>query len=98
MAQFKLKKTNDLAQDTQSSSVFSVCLGFFSGLGSVWFFQFQAYKIKTELVGFFKIFIGFFFTVQFFQLFFSSFLSLIGFSVFFSPLLVYFNFTFLTLI
>jgi hypothetical protein len=61
MAQFKLKKSNDLAQDIQSSSVFLVCLGFFSGLGSVWFFQFQTYKIKTELVGFFKIFIGFFF-------------------------------------
>ena len=70
MAQFELKKTNDLAQDTQSSSVFSVCLGFFSGLGSVWFFQFQAYKIKTELVGFFKIFIGFFLRFGFFSYFF----------------------------
>jgi hypothetical protein len=32
----------------------------FFGLGSFWFFWFQAYKTKTEPVGFFKILIGFF--------------------------------------
>jgi hypothetical protein len=31
---------------------------FFSGLGSVLFFQFQAYKTEIEPVGFFKILIG----------------------------------------
>jgi len=98
MAQFELKKTNDLPKTVNLARFFRFVSIFFSGLGSVRFFQFQAYKIKTELVGFFKIFIGFFFTVRFFQLFFSSFLSLIGFSVFFLPLLIYFNFTFLTLI
>jgi hypothetical protein len=30
----------------------------FFGLGSVWFFQFQAYKTETEPVDFFKILIG----------------------------------------
>jgi hypothetical protein len=57
--------------------------GFF-GLGSVRFFQFQAYKIKTELVGFFKILIdliryfswfGFFFWFSQFNWFFIFFCS-----------------------
>jgi len=42
---------------------FRIWLGFFPvffGLGSFWFFWFQAYKTKTEPVGFFKILIGFF--------------------------------------
>jgi hypothetical protein len=56
---------------------------FFSGFGSVRFFQFQAYKTKTEPIGFFKILIGFFLRFGFFGYFFSSFLGLIG---FFSPL------------
>ena len=41
-------------------SVFLVWLGFFSGLGSVYVFWFQACKIETEPVSFFKILIGFF--------------------------------------
>jgi hypothetical protein len=52
----------------------------FFGLGTVWFFRFQAYKTETEPVG--KILIGFFFTVRFF----SDFLGLIGFRFFYSPL------------
>jgi hypothetical protein len=57
---------------------FPVLLGFFSicsGLGSVWFFRFQAYK--TEPVSFFKILIGlidFFSQFGFFYCFFSGFL------------------------
>jgi hypothetical protein len=47
---------------------------FFSDLGSVWFFRFQAYKTETELVDFFKILIDFFYGSIF-----SSFLGLIGF-------------------
>ena len=46
-------------------------LGFF-GLGSVWFFLFQAYKTETEPVGFFKILIGlisFFSQFDFFNFF-----------------------------
>jgi hypothetical protein len=54
-------------------------------LNSVWFFQFQAYKTKTEPVGFFKILIGFFHG-SIFSIIFSGFLGLIGFSVFFLPL------------
>jgi hypothetical protein len=45
----------------------------FFDLGSVWFFRFQAYKTETELIGVFKILIGFFhglvFLVIFFQFF-----------------------------
>jgi hypothetical protein len=48
-------------------------------LGSILFFQFQAYKTETEPVGFFKILIGFFSRFGFFGYFFSCFL---GFSVF----------------
>jgi hypothetical protein len=47
---------------------FSVWLGFFLvwvRFGSVRFFQFQAYKIETELVSF--LLIDFFFIVRFFQ-------------------------------
>jgi hypothetical protein len=53
-------------------SVFLVWLGFFFlfGFGLVRFFRFQAYKTETEPVGFFKILIGFFFTVRFFSFFF----------------------------
>jgi hypothetical protein len=50
---------------------------FFSGLGSVWFFRFQAYKTKTEPVGFFKILIsliGFFYYLIFSVIFFLVFL------------------------
>ena len=46
---------------------------FFSGLGSVRFFQFQTYKTETEPVGFFKILIGlidFFSRFSFFGYFF----------------------------
>jgi len=50
-------------------SIFPVWLGFFN-LGSVWFFRFQAYKTETELVGFFKILIGFFSRFGFFSYFF----------------------------
>jgi hypothetical protein len=32
----------------QFDSVFSGLVWFFSGLSSVWFFQFQAYKTETE--------------------------------------------------
>jgi hypothetical protein len=56
---------------------FPVLLGFFSicsGLGSVWFFQFQAYK--TEPVGFFKILIG---LIDFFH---SSVFSIVFFLIF----------------
>jgi len=59
---------------------------FFVRFGSVRFFRFFAYKTETELAGFFKNLIGFFFRFGFFGYFFSSFLGLIGFSVFFSPL------------
>jgi len=59
---------------------------FFSGffcLGSVRFFQFQAYKTEPNR----SVFLNsnrFFFMIQFFRLFFfSDFLGLIGFSVFF---------------
>jgi hypothetical protein len=47
--------------------------------GSVRFFQFQAYKIETKPVGFFKILIGFFSRFGFFSYFFFSFLGLIDF-------------------
>jgi hypothetical protein len=63
-------------------SVFFCLAQFFQfGFGSVWFFRFQAYKTKTEPVGFFKILIsliGFFYGSVFFY-FFSDFLDLIGF-------------------
>ena len=54
---------------------FLVWLGFFSGffgLGSVRFFQFQAYKTETKPkpVGFFKILIVFFYSTIFFVFFF----------------------------
>ena len=65
---------------------FVSCLArFFSGFFSIWvrFFRFQAYKTKTEPVGFFKILIGFFSRFGFFCYFFSDFLDLIGFSIFF---------------
>jgi len=52
------------------SVFFSIC----SGLDSVWFFQFQAYK--TEPVGFFKILIG---LIDFFH---SSVFSIVFFLVF----------------
>jgi hypothetical protein len=54
----------------------------FSGLGSILFFRFQAYKTETEPVGFLKILIGFFSLFDFFSYFFSGFLGLIGFSDF----------------
>jgi hypothetical protein len=56
-------------------SVFLIWLGFFFlfGFGLVRFFRFQAYKTETEPVGFFKILIGFFFTVRFFSFFFPVF-------------------------
>jgi type IV secretory pathway VirB6-like protein len=48
---------------------------FFSSLGSVQFFQFQAYKTKTKPIGFFKILIdlisffhGLIFSIIFFYL------------------------------
>jgi hypothetical protein len=53
----------------------------FSGLGSIRFFWFYAYKTETEPVGFFKILINlieFFLRFGFFSYFFSC---LIGFSV-----------------
>jgi hypothetical protein len=66
-----------------------VWLGFFPRLGSVQVFWFQAYKIETEPVSFFKILIGFFSSFGFFSFFF-CFLSLIGFLVFFShPYITY---------
>ena len=55
---------------------------FFSGLGSVQFFRFQAYKTKTEPVGFLKILIDFFSQFGFLVIF-SCFLNLISFLVFF---------------
>jgi hypothetical protein len=57
---------------------FSVWLGFF-GFGSVWFFQFQAYKTKTDpnRLVFFKILIS---LIGFFSRF--GFFGLIGFLVF----------------
>jgi hypothetical protein len=67
--------------------IFSVWLGFgsvFSGLGSVRFFQFQAYKTETESVGFFKILIDlidFFYGLVFSVIFF-YFLGLIDFLIF----------------
>jgi hypothetical protein len=60
---------------------FPIWLGFFR----FGFFRFQAYKTRTELVGFFQNFNQFnrfFFTIRFFRLFFFSFLYLNGFSVF----------------
>jgi hypothetical protein len=54
-------------------SVFFQFGSVFFGLGLVRFFQFQAYKIETEPVGFFKIligWIGFFSRFRFFRLFF----------------------------
>jgi hypothetical protein len=51
-------------------SVFLVWLGFFSGLGSVRVFWFQACKIETEPVSFFKILIGFFHGLVFSTFFF----------------------------
>jgi hypothetical protein len=51
-------------------SFFPVWLGFFD-LGLVRFFRFQAYKTKTELVGFLKILIGFFLRFNFLSFFFS---------------------------
>jgi hypothetical protein len=74
-------------------SIFSVWLGFiqvwldffpvFFNLGSVQFFWFRAYKTKP--IGFFKILIGFFFTVRFFQFFFLIFSV---FQFFYSPLIL----------
>jgi hypothetical protein len=67
-------------------SVFPVWLGLarfflvFLGFGSVWFFQFFAYKTKPA--GFFKILIDFLFRFGFFGYFFSGFLGLIAFLVF----------------
>jgi hypothetical protein len=57
--------------------------GFF-GLGSVRFFQFQAYKTEPNHLVFYNFtrFNLVFFTVWFFRLFFSDFLGLIGFLVF----------------
>jgi len=49
---------------------FSGLARFFSGLGSVQFFRFQAYKTETEPAGFFKILIGFFSRFGFFGYFF----------------------------
>jgi len=72
-------------------SVFLVWLSFsrFDSVFSVFcrfgFFRFQAYKTRTERVGFFQNFNRFnrfFFTIRFFRLFFSGFLYLNGFSVF----------------
>jgi hypothetical protein len=55
----------------------------FFGLGSVRFFQFFTYKTEIKLTGFFKILIGFFYSLIFSIIFF-NFLNLINFSVFFS--------------
>jgi hypothetical protein len=57
---------------------------FFSGLGSVRFFQFQTYKTETEPVGFFKILIGLidFFHGLVFSVIFFYFLGLVGFLIF----------------
>jgi hypothetical protein len=60
--------------------VFSVWLGFFSiffGFGSVWFFQFQAYKTKIKPVSYFKILICFFLRFGFFSYFIFIFIFLI---------------------
>jgi len=46
---------------------------FFFGLDSVRFFQFLAYKTRTEPVGFFKILISFFYGSGFFSYLFSVF-------------------------
>jgi len=47
---------------------------FFSGLGLVRFFWFQAYKTETEPVGFFKTLVGFFSRFNFFDYFFPVFM------------------------
>jgi len=60
--------------------------GFF-GLGSIRFFRFQAYKTETKPVDFFKILIGFFFTVRFFCYFFPVFLIKSVFQFFCSPII-----------
>jgi hypothetical protein len=67
----KLKKKlkpvqTSLARVFQFGSGFFSSAWFFSGFFSVWFFWFQIYKTKTELVGFFKILIGFRFFLFFF--------------------------------
>jgi hypothetical protein len=69
-----------------------VWLGFFGLLRFFWFFRFGFGSVfpvpglknqnRTELVGFFKILIGFFSRFGFFGYFFSDFLGLIGFLVF----------------
>jgi len=75
-----------LAWFFQFGSVFSVWIGFFRfGFDSVRFFRSQAYKIKTEPVGFFKILICFFHG-SVFLIFFSGFLGLIDFLIFFAHL------------
>ena len=48
----------DLARFFQFGYIFFRFDLVFFGLGSVWFFQFQSYKIKTEPIGFFKFLIG----------------------------------------
>jgi len=60
---------------TSLARFFPVWLGFFSGffgLGSVRFFQFQAYKTETKPKpdGFFKILMVFFYSTIFFVIFF----------------------------
>jgi hypothetical protein len=86
--EFFKKKTETGSNRTVSVCFFwfgSVLAQFFSGFGSVRFFQFQAYKTKTEPVGFFKILIGligFYSRFDFFGYFFSSFLGLFGFLIF----------------
>jgi len=54
-----------LARFFQFGSILARFFPDFFGLGSVRFFRFQAYK--TEPIDFFKILIGFFFTVWFFR-------------------------------
>jgi hypothetical protein len=71
---------------------FPVWLGFFPvwlvffGLGSVRFFQFQAYKTKTNRTGwFYQNFNRIFSQFDFFNYFFFNFFSLVSSSVLFSP-------------
>ena len=88
--EFFLKKNRNRFKPDGFGLFFLVWLGFGSvffrfRFGSVRFFQFQAYKTKTEPVGFFKILIGligFYSRFDFFGYFFSSFLGLFGFLIF----------------
>jgi hypothetical protein len=49
--------------------IFSGLARFFSGVGSIRYFRFQAYKTETKPAGFFKILIDFFLLFSFFGFF-----------------------------